>query len=199
MQPAYGLMIGALWLAWVVYWVVAARDAKPTQRIESPGSRLGHVLPLALAAWMLGTRTLPGGVLGGKIVEPGAMLSSAGVALVAAGLAFSAWARWHLGRNWSGIVTVKENHELVRDGPYRFVRHPIYTGLLLAFIGMAVARDEWRGIVAIAIAWLALWRKLLLEERWMVEQFGDAYRQFRAEVPALIPNPFRARRDGARQ
>ena len=197
MNSYYGLAIGLLWLCWLAYWMAAARDAKPTRRIESTGSRLGHVLPLALAAWMLGARTLPGGFLGGKIVEPVAALPMLGVALVAAGLAFSAWGRHYLGRNWSGIVTVKENHELVRGGPYRLVRHPIYSGLLLAFVGMALVRDEWRGIVAVAIAWLALWRKLLVEERFMIEQFGDAYRRFRADVPALVPNPFRARREGA--
>jgi protein-S-isoprenylcysteine O-methyltransferase Ste14 len=80
---------------------------------------------------------------------------------------------------------------LVLGGPYRHVRHPIYTGLLLGFAGSALARDEWRGVLAVAIAWLALWRKLKFEERWMIEQFGDAYRSYQARVPALIPNPFR--------
>lgn len=197
MTPNYGLAIGSLWLCWLVYWMIAARDAKPTQRIESAGSRFAHVLPLAFAAWMLGARSLPGGFLGGKIVEPAAALPIVGIALVAAGLAFSAWGRHYLGRNWSGIVTVKENHELVRGGPYRLVRHPIYTGLLLAFVGMAVVRDEWRGVAGVAIAWLALWRKLQVEERFMIEQFGDAYRRFRAEVPALVPGPFRRKGDGA--
>ncbi len=196
MNSIYGIVIGVLWLCWLAYWIVAARGAKATRRIESPGSRLGHVLPLALAAWMLGAPALPRGFLGGKLFPPSAALAIAGVALVAAGLAFAAWGRRHLGRNWSGIVTVKENHELVRGGPYRLVRHPIYSGLLLAFAGMALARDEWRGVVAVAIAWLALWRKLRLEERFMIEQFGDAYRRFQADVPALVPNPFRARRDG---
>ena len=195
MESIYGILIGLLWLGWLVYWIIAARDAKTTVRIESAGSRLGHVLPLGIAAWMLGARALPGGLLGGKIVPPSYALSIAGIVLVAAGLAFSVWARRYLGRNWSGIVTVKENHELVRGGPYRLVRHPIYTGLLLAFVGMAVTRDEWRGIVAVAIAWYALWRKLQIEERWMIEQFGDAYRRFRVEVPALVPHPFRPHRD----
>jgi protein-S-isoprenylcysteine O-methyltransferase Ste14 len=112
------------------------------------------------------------------------------VALVAAGLFFACWARHVLGRNWSGVVTLKDDHELIRTGPYRFVRHPIYTGLLLAFVGCAVARDEWRGVLAVVIAYVSLWRKSLLEERWMIDTFGDAYRRFRSEVPALIPNPF---------
>jgi protein-S-isoprenylcysteine O-methyltransferase Ste14 len=69
----------------------------------------------------------------------------------------------HIGTNWSGIVTIKQGHELVTTGPYALVRHPIYSGLLLAFIGSAMARGEWRGVLAVLIAFLALWRKLRLE------------------------------------
>ena len=90
-----------------------------------------------------------------------------GVAAVAAGLAFTVWARICLGRNWSGTVTLKQDHELVRTGPYRFVRHPIYTGLLVAIAGSAVVRGEWRAALALVIAFAALWRKLRLEERWL--------------------------------
>ena len=107
--------------------------------------------------------------------------------VLVAGLVFSIWARVHIGRNWSGIVTLKQDHELIQSGPYRLVRHPIYTGLLLGFIGTAIARDEWRGWLAVLMVLAALWRKLRLEERWLTEQFGDAYRQYRSEVAALIP------------
>jgi protein-S-isoprenylcysteine O-methyltransferase Ste14 len=93
----------------------------------------------------------------------------------------------HLGGNWSATVTVKESHALVRTGPYRFVRHPIYTGLLVALIGAAVARGDVQGFVADAIAFAAFWRKLRIEERWMQETFGDAYARYRVEVAALIP------------
>jgi protein-S-isoprenylcysteine O-methyltransferase Ste14 len=190
MEAIQASLIPLLWLAWLIYWIIAARDAKTTQRVESAASLAGHVVPLMLAAWLLWSRRLPADFLGGAIVTPGAGLYFAGAAIVAVGLAFAIWARHCLGRNWSGVVTVKQDHELIRGGPYRFVRHPIYTGLLAAFVGSAVARAEWRGVVAIVIAWFALWRKLQLEERWMIEQFGDAYRRFRDEVPALIPNPF---------
>jgi protein-S-isoprenylcysteine O-methyltransferase Ste14 len=62
---------------------------------------------------------------------------------------FSVWARVHIGRNWSGVVTIKEGHELVDTGPYALVRHPIYTGLLVAFIGSAFARGNWSGVLAV--------------------------------------------------
>jgi len=191
MPAIYPSLIPALWIAWLLYWAVAARDAKTTQRVESPASRASHILPLMLAGWLLSARTVPGGFLAGQIFTPGPGTHAVAVLLVAAGLAFAVWARVCLGRNWSGIVTLKQDHELIRSGPYRLVRHPIYTGLLLALVGSAVARDEWRAVLAVAIAWLALWRKLQIEEGWMIEQFGDAYLRYRAEVPALIPNPFR--------
>ena len=192
MDPAYVNLIPALWLAWLVYWLIAGRDVKRTQRHESAASRVSHILPLIVGTILLWSRRLPVGLLGDKIFPPSTTLYLAGVGLVAAGLAFSVWARVHLGRNWSGTVTLKQDHELVRSGPYRYVRHPIYTGLLLAFVGCAVARDEWRGILAVAIIYAAFWRKLKIEERWMVEQFGNAYRRYSTEVPALIPNPFHA-------
>lgn len=182
-----GNLIGALWIVWAIYWYVSARSAKENRRIESAASRAGHIVPLAIAAALLWPPTLPGGFLCGRFLPNTAATFWIGVAVLAFGLAFAIWARRVLGRNWSGVVTVKQDHELVRSGPYRFVRHPIYTGLLIAFAGTAIARGEWRGIVAVLIVLAALWRKIKLEERWMIETFGDAYLRYRAEVRALIP------------
>ena len=193
MDPLYTNLIPALWLLWLAYWFVAGRNVKATQRHESLTSRAAHIVPLIVGVILLWSEELRLGFLSDHIFSSSEPLYLAGVVLVALGLAFSAWARFHLGRNWSGTVTVKQGHELVRDGPYRYVRHPIYTGLLLAFVGCALARDEWRGLLGVAIIYAGFWRKLKLEERWMTEQFGDAYRRYLAEVPALLPNPLRAR------
>jgi protein-S-isoprenylcysteine O-methyltransferase Ste14 len=127
------------------------------------------------------------GVLGERFLPDAPATFWAGFAIVALGLGFTVWARVVLGRNWSGIVTVKQDHELVTEGPYRWVRHPIYTGLVVAFAGSATARGEWRGVLAVLIVFVALWRKLTLEERWMIETFGDAYLRYREKVRALIP------------
>ena len=110
-----------------------------------------------------------------------------GLLMVIAGLAFAVWARAHLGRNWSGTVTVKENHELVRSGPYGIVRHPIYTGLLLAILGTAIVVGEWRGLLALCFLTITFLLKLRREERFMEESFPDTYPSYRAQVPALIP------------
>jgi protein-S-isoprenylcysteine O-methyltransferase Ste14 len=187
MRLALEYAVPALWVAWLLYWWAASRNVKVTRRKESVTSRLGHVVPLAIAVWMFAAPRLPGGLLGGRFLPATWSVYALGVAVLFAGLAFTVWARIWLGRNWSGTVTLKEDHELIRSGPYRFVRHPIYTGLLVAFAGSAIARGEWRGLVALAIAFFALWRKLKLEERWLGETFGEAYERYRAEVPALIP------------
>jgi protein-S-isoprenylcysteine O-methyltransferase Ste14 len=94
----------------------------------------------------------------------------------------------YLGTNWSGTVTIKQDHELITGGPYRFVRHPIYSGLLLAFIGTALARGEWRGVLAVALTFVAFWRKLRIEEQWMRQQFGVAYEEYARRVAALAPH-----------
>jgi protein-S-isoprenylcysteine O-methyltransferase Ste14 len=118
-----------------------------------------------------------------------------GLIMLAAGIAFAVWARHDLGRNWSGTVTVKQNHELIRSGPYRLVRHPIYTGLLLAILGTAIAFGEWRGLLAFGLLTGSLLLKLRIEERFMSESFPKEYARYRAEVPALIPFIGRARAD----
>lgn len=181
-------LIGLQWLAWVAYWVVSARGAKASVRREPVASRLAHVLPLLLAAWLLSPRRRHGAAwLDAPWPLHGPALAWLGAVLCAAGLAFTVWARVHLGRNWSGTVTVKQGHELIRSGPYARVRHPIYTGLLLALAGTALARGNLAGVLAWVIAYAALWRKLRLEERWMAETFGAAYERYRREVPALWP------------
>jgi protein-S-isoprenylcysteine O-methyltransferase Ste14 len=109
------------------------------------------------------------------------------LALTVAGLAFTVWARVHLGRNWSGTVTLKEGHELIRTGPYAYVRHPIYAGLMVALLGSAVACGELRALIGFVIVTAALVRKLRIEERFMRESFPEQYRDYCAEVPALIP------------
>jgi protein-S-isoprenylcysteine O-methyltransferase Ste14 len=186
MSIVHANLIGALWIAWAVYWVVAARSAKQDRRQESALSRAGHIVPLGIAAYLLWVPAMPG-LLGERFLPDTPAMFQVGLAVTALGLGFAVWARRMLGRNWSGIVTVKQDHELVRSGPYRFVRHPIYTGLLIAFIGTAIARGEWRGIVAVLIVFAAFWHKLKIEERFMIETFGDAYLRYRTEVRALIP------------
>ena len=181
-----GHVIPALWLAWGLYWVVSARGGKTVRRRESWVSRAAHLVPLMIAGLLVAVPSLPGW-LGARWLPDTGGAYLTGVGLVAFGLGFSVWARVVLGGNWSATVTLKRGHEIVRAGPYTWIRHPIYTGLLLAFAGCGVARGEWRGILAVLIAGAALWRKLRLEERWLTEEFGTRYTDYRRETWALIP------------
>jgi protein-S-isoprenylcysteine O-methyltransferase Ste14 len=95
-----------------------------------------------------------------------------------------------LGGNWSGAVTVKEGHTLICRGPYTIVRHPIYSGLLLALLGVALIIGEVRGLLGVGVLFLSYWLKSRMEERFMLEQFGAGYRQYQQRVKALIPHVF---------
>ena len=180
-------LFSSLWLGWGLYWWALSRNVKPVARTESMYSRLLHIVPLMIAVFLIGVPRIPLPALGDRLLPPGAWPFWIGAALTAAGLLFTVWARVHLGTNWSGIVTVKEGHELVQSGPYGIVRHPIYTGLLVAFVGSAIARGELRGVVAVVIVLWAFRRKWQTEERYMREQFGDVYRDYSERVPALMP------------
>jgi protein-S-isoprenylcysteine O-methyltransferase Ste14 len=176
-----------LWLAWLAYWMVAARTVKTTQRREPYATRLAHIVLIGLAATLLAFHGQPLPWLDARFLPPTMPTYWLGLLMVGAGLAFAVWARIHLGRNGSGTVTIKEDHELIRSGPYGIVRHPIYTGLLFAILGTAVAFGEWRGLLAFGLLTCALLLKVRMEERFMGETFPHEYPRYRSEVPALIP------------
>ncbi len=184
---SYGDIIFGLWLAWTLYWTISALRVKSTRQRESPGSRVAHWLPVLLGAWLIAAPRVPFGLLSTPELADVAVRYQLAVALIAVGLAFSVWARVHLGRNWSGSVTIKEEHELIRTGPYAYVRHPIYTGLLTALAGSALACGEPRAVLGWALCAYAFVRKIGIEEGFMRQQFGAQYQAYSAQVPALVP------------
>lgn len=186
-QAWWCLAYGVVWMLWASYWWLASFGAKRTLRHEGLLSRLAHIGPLGLATWMIAVPHLPGHVLEQRWLPQTAWLPPLGLVVQVAGLGFSVWARRVLGRNWSGTVTVKDGHELIRTGPYRRVRHPIYTGMLAGYLGCAIVLGQWRGVLAVLLVTAGFWRKLQLEERWMTETFGEAYRDYRQRTAALIP------------
>jgi len=181
----YKHLFSAMWIAWGAYWWALSHNVKTFTQREPLVSRLLHSVPLVVALLLLWTPRFPVPILGDRFVERTPFPFWIGAVLTASGLLFAVWARRHIGKNWSGTVTIKKDHELITSGPYSIVRHPIYTGLLLALVGSALARGEWRGVLAVVIAFLALWRKLRLEENWMRETFGDAYRVYSLRAAAL--------------
>jgi protein-S-isoprenylcysteine O-methyltransferase Ste14 len=184
----YYRALGVLWGAWALYWLISALATKPTVRRESLIRRLGYVLPLMVGGVLIGDHRLPwAGWLALRLWRHAVVAPRIGLALVVAGLAFAVWARVHLGRNWSGIVTVKEGHELIRTGPYGLVRHPIYTGVITAVLGTAVISATVRAAIGVLIIAASFVMKSRVEERFMRETFGDRYDRYREAVPALVP------------
>ena len=188
MPLLYRYLFPAMWLAYFAYWGAMARNSKVPERRESWPPRLVRLVSISCALALLWLPRVPLAWLDERFLPLGAWCFWTGAAITAGGLFFSVWARRHLGSNWSQSVTVKEGHELITSGPYALVRHPIYTGLLLGFLGCAVALGEWRGLLAVALVFAVLWRKLRLEERWMRAHFGEPYEAYSRRVAALVPH-----------
>jgi protein-S-isoprenylcysteine O-methyltransferase Ste14 len=191
MDLPYDKIIKGIWLAFALCWLWYARQVKAVQRRESRGLRFAkYWLPLIAAGALLGPGHWYGsgdGWLKLQWLPERDWLQALGCALALAGVALAVRARQVLGENWSVAVQLKRGHELIERGPYRWVRHPIYSGLLLAFLGTAVLVGELRGLLALAIVAVSFWFKLRLEERWLGEQFGAAYADYKTRVKALVP------------
>jgi len=177
------------WTAWGLYWLISAARVKVTDREESGASRMTHLLPVVLGIAAFNP-ALGAGWLNERLLPVGPASHWTGVVLLFAGLGFACWARAILGGNWSSTVTIKSGHELIRTGPYRFVRHPIYTGLLTAFLGGAIAQGLLRSFLGFGLVTAAAVIKLSIEESMLRERFQDEYLRYRKQVAALIPGVF---------
>jgi protein-S-isoprenylcysteine O-methyltransferase Ste14 len=179
--------IPALWLLWLAYWGISALKTKTDERRESEPSRLLHSGLFLVGALVMTFPRLLSPALGTRLIVEHEWVYWFSAALVAFGLGFACFARAMLGTNWSAAVVLKQGHELIRCGPYRFVRHPIYTGLLVALFGTVLETGAWRGIIGFALITAAIVYKYRTEEKFLTVRFGDDYTRYRAEVPALVP------------
>lgn len=179
--------IEALWLLFGAYWLVSALKRKKTKQRETILQRVGYTLPLALGFYLLYQPQPLYGWLKDRFLPVGAAGEWLGVLLTAAGIGVAFWARWHLGTNWSGVVTLKEGHELIRTGPYRTIRHPIYTGILLALLGTAITFGEVRGLFAMAIVWLSFYIKARREESFLSQEFGPGFAEHKEHTGMFLP------------
>jgi protein-S-isoprenylcysteine O-methyltransferase Ste14 len=176
-----------LWATLGFFWLARALAAKRTARRQSASSRIVQSLPVVAGFSLLFARAHWPWWLTQRFVPESPAVSWMGLALTAAGIAFAIWARIWIGRNWSGTVTIKEEHELVQSGPYALVRHPIYSGFLLAFLGTGVIEGQVRALVGFLLVLFGWGLKLRLEESFMAEQFGNAYSDYKKRVKALVP------------
>lgn len=189
-----------VWDFWIVTWIAAAiwssRTVKraglsrewPYRILALTGFVLLFASPIYVTdgRWHFGP---PPGILGLHLWPyPPLAIGWAMVLLAALGIAFAWWARIYLGRLWSGSITRKEEHRVVDTGPYGWVRHPIYTGLLTAAVATAVAVGELHSLLGALLLIVAYWMKAKLEERFLREELGpEAYDSYRAHVPMLVP------------
>jgi protein-S-isoprenylcysteine O-methyltransferase Ste14 len=185
--PTPAGIIGDLWMLFALYWLVSALNRKKTKRRESWFQRLAYVLPLVAAFFLLFRYKYGHTWLGTRFVPDTPMVRWLGVAIMASGVAIAFWARFHLGANWSGVVTLKEGHELIRTGPYRTIRHPIYTGILLAFLGNVLEVGQVRGLIGLLIIWLSFYVKARREESFLAQEFGPHFNEHTQHTGMFLP------------
>ncbi len=173
------------WTLFMVVWVVMGLRIKRAKQRETSRQRLQHLIPLFIGFWLL---------LGKNWAVPNARLlpdipsmPGLGLVLTAIGVAISIWARVSLGTNWSGTVTLKDNHELISKGLYRWIRHPIYTGILLAMIGTALIRGHLRGWLGFLIVLAAFYFKARREEGFLRQEFGEGFEEHARRTGMFFP------------
>ncbi len=174
------VVIGVGWVVFWVYWLAASVGVKAgrTRWTGFAGVRVGVILVVLL---LLRARAFKGHVAS---VDP--WLQGIGLAGFVLGLALAVWARIYLGRNWGTPMSQKEDPELVTSGPYRMIRHPIYSGIILAMIGTTIAVSLY-WLVAVAILGAYFLYSAVAEERFMASQFPDSYPQYKRSTKMLIP------------
>lgn len=177
-----------LWMGLGIIWLVTALRTKQTQERADVGSRLIYGIPVVLAFFLMFGDYMPMKWLRSRVLPANGAVVMAGLTLTAIGIAFAVWARFYIGQNWSSAVSIKVGHQLVRTGPYAWVRHPIYSGLLLAMIGTALVLRESRGLLATGLLWVAFWMKSRMEEGFMLKAFGSVYEDYSRSTGALVPH-----------
>jgi protein-S-isoprenylcysteine O-methyltransferase Ste14 len=180
-------IISACWILFVAVWLLAAVSTKRAVYRESRAQRLRYWVLLVIAyLLLLRGRQLPY-PLNLRVIPHAASIAWAAAVLCMVGLAFALWARVTLGRNWSGVVTLKEGHELVERGPYRFVRHPIYTGILTMFFATALVQGHVAGFAGALLIFASFWIKLCREEKLMLQQFPERYAAYQQRAKRIVP------------
>lgn len=176
------------WDLIIFFWLITALRVKRAVQVQGVGQRLLHSSVLAIAAVLLFAQWPDLGPLNARAWPKLASFAITGIVLTFAGVLIAILAKVYLGANWSGRPSIKEGHELIRKGPYAVVRHPIYSGLLLAAVGTAVAFGQDRNLLALPLVLFGFWLKLRTEEKFMTQAFGDQYVAYQKSVKrAMIP------------
>ncbi|GAB3014606.1 isoprenylcysteine carboxylmethyltransferase family protein [Niabella terrae] len=189
MNDTIKLLLKLIWVLLLLYWGLAAFNSHRA-RLQEPALKqfLLYWTPLLIAALLLG----PGKWFGQSWLRENFVAHNNTAGIIGLGLAFTGaaiacWSRYLLGRNWSLSVQQKQGHELIEQGPYRRVRHPVYAGLLLLFAGNGIIVGDYRAILAVLLVFVTFWFKLKKEEKWLTDIFGSAYIRYQQRTSALIP------------
>jgi protein-S-isoprenylcysteine O-methyltransferase Ste14 len=175
------------WLVLGIVWLLMRFFIKRTKQRESPAEFAEHAIPAIAGFWLIfeTDRTWP--PLQGRLFPGIPAIWNLGLALVVAGVLIGIWARLALGRNWSGTVTLKDDHKLIGSGPYRWIRHPIYTGILLAALGSAIIRGHLQQMLGFAILLLGFYFKARREERFLRQEFGTGFTEHFRRTGMFLP------------
>jgi protein-S-isoprenylcysteine O-methyltransferase Ste14 len=182
-----GEIIAASWLLFAGYWLIAALGSKKAAKKERSGERVGHIIFMALGFFLLYRADPHFGLLNLRLLPEKSWIDYLGAALTLAGVLFAIWARYTIGKEWSAEIQIKQGHELIRSGPYAHIRHPIYTGILVALVGTALSIGEYRGIVAVALFLVGFVRKARREEKFLASEFGRAFDDHRRHTGFFLP------------
>ena len=181
-----GYIVLGCWIIFFAFWLISARRGKAITERQSLWSALAHRIPLTVSYFLLGAWNLPP-PMNLSVTSHADWALAMGGFICVLGLFVTLWARWTLAGNWSSDVTFKQGHELIRRGPYRFVRHPIYTGILTMCLGTAIEIGRLLSWLALPLMMAALWIKLKQEEALMLRHFPDEYPAYQKQVKALFP------------
>jgi protein-S-isoprenylcysteine O-methyltransferase Ste14 len=188
--PLANTLIVALWVIWLIVWIGAAFAVKRTRRRARLGPTLVERVPVIAGFLVLVLRRWLPAVLTTRFHPEPPELALVALILVVAGMIVAYWARAHLGRNWSGEVMVKVGHTLITSGPYRSVRHPIYSGMTLALVGTALATGAPYGFVGLALILFGFLVRVRLEEALMRKTFPGEYDDYSRHTARLIPGVY---------
>ncbi len=185
-NPTSNQIIIACWIILAACEIFSASRAKPTAERQSWLGIMAHRVPL-LAGCVLLVLTSPLPLLNKDMTPHQGIAQGIAVVVRVLGLFIGLWSRWTLGGNWSSAVTFKQGHELIKTGPYRLVRHPIYTGILLMCLGTGIEIGQFRCWLGLPIIFASFWIKLRQEESLLMRRMPDEYPAYRNSVKALVP------------
>ena len=187
MPAPYWTITSICWVIFWVYWSFGSRRRHPSKRKVALTFTVVNTSLLYLGFLLIWLGRGISGPLGLLVIPQSTLIAVTGTAFTIIGVVFAIWSRLSLKKNWSGVVVITEGQQLIRGGPYAIVRHPIYTGMLLALLGTMLVASTIGSLLGFFLTILSLWQKAAIEEQFLQVEFGEQYTQYQREVKFLIP------------